>query len=131
MAVGIAVFILGLMSPAAICLYYAWRGWVKLGTDSREKMWREYLLMVGVVLASISQLLVTTFLIHGYHPEGQSYATRVSLPWLIANLTTLISWILAFLMVILGKGSMRRPLLIWCFVMPVTSSLIFGIGYTY
>jgi hypothetical protein len=131
MSFGGATFIVGLMIPSGICLFYARREWVKDVMVFREKSWRQRLLMVGVVLASLSQLLVTIFLVRGFRSEGQSYATRASTPWAIANWTSLLSWTLTFVIVILGKGSNRRPLLIWCFVMPITSWLIFMVGYNY
>jgi hypothetical protein len=131
MSSGIAVLIAAFMVPSAMCLYYAWRACAKLRMDSNKEEWRERSLIVAVLLASLSQLLVTAFLIQGYHLEGQSYATRVSLPWLVVNLTSLLSWLIAFFLVILGKGGVRRPLLIWCFVMPMTSCFIFMSGYTY
>ena len=131
MAIGIVIFVVGLMSPSAICLLYAWRAWVNTGSDSIEHGWRAGLLMVGLVLASLSQLLATAFLLTGLHSNEQSFATRVSLPWAIANWASVLSWILALAAVALGKGRGRRPLLIWGLVIPVASWIIVMIGYDY
>jgi hypothetical protein len=131
MSFGIAVFIAAFMVPSAMCLYYAWRAWAKLRMDSTKKGWRERLLMVGVVVASICQLMVTAFLFTGFRSGGQSFATRVSLPWAIANWASLLSWIISLAAATLGKGSIRRPLLIWCLVTPAASWIIFMMGYDY
>jgi hypothetical protein len=99
--------------------------------DTTELGWRAGLLIVGLVLASLSQLLVTAFLLIGFRSDGQSFATPVSLPWAIANWTSLLTWVLALVTVALGKGTIRRPLLIWGLVIPVTSWIIFMMGYDY
>jgi hypothetical protein len=131
MVLGIVVFILGFMSPSAVCLYYALRAWSKLGTNSTTIGWQARLLMVGVVLASVCQLLVTAFLLTGFRSDGQSFATPVSLPWAIANWISLVSWVLALVTVAFGKGGMRRPLLIWSLVIPVASWIIVMMGWNY
>jgi hypothetical protein len=89
------------------------------------------LLIVGLTLASLSQLLVTAFLLTGFRAGGQSFATRVSLPWAIANWASLLTWILTLITVALGKGRVRRPLLIWGLLIPVTSWIVFMMGYDY
>jgi hypothetical protein len=119
------------MTPSAICLYYAWRACVKSGIYPTKNAWRAQLLTGGVVLASLCQLLVTAFLLSGFRSGVQSFATRVSLLWAIANWASLISWSLALASVTLGKGSIKRPLLIWCFVTPAASWIIFMMGYNY
>jgi hypothetical protein len=131
MTVGTVIFVVSFMSPPAICLIHAWRTLVKIGTGEIEHRWRSRLLIVGLTLASVSQLLVTAFLLTGFHSGGQSFATRVSLPWAIANWTSLLTWILTLIIVALGKGTVRRPLLIWGLVMPVTSWIVFMMGYDY
>jgi hypothetical protein len=131
MSVGTVIFVLGLMSPSVICLYYAWKAWDKLGTTPTKNGWRAQILIAGVMLASFSQLLVTAFLLAGFRSDGQSFATRVSLPWAIANWTSLLSWLLSLAAVVLGKGSIRRSLLVWCFLMPMASWIIFMMGYDY
>ena len=131
MSIGIAVLITAFMVPSAMCLYFAWRAWAKLRMDSNKKGWRERSLMVGVVLASLCQLMVTAFLFSGFRADEQSFATSVSLPWAIANWASLLSWIVALAAVTLGKGSIRRPLLIWCLVTPAAFWIIFMMGYDY
>ena len=131
MSIVVVIFVLGLMSPSLICLYYAWKAWVKLGMTPTKNGWRAQVLMVGVMLASLSQILVTAFLLTGFRSGGQSFATRVSLPWAIANWTSLLSWLLSFAAVALGKGSIRRSLLVWCFLIPMASWIIFVMGYDY
>jgi hypothetical protein len=125
------IFVMGFMSPSAICLIYAWRARVKLGVASIGHGWRAGSLVVGLVLASLSQSLVTAFLLVGFRSDRQSFAERVSLPWAIANWTSVLSWILALVTVALGNGRVRRPLLIWGVVIPVTSWIIVMMGYDY
>jgi hypothetical protein len=131
MTLGTLIFVMGFMSPSALCLIYAWRAQIKLGMNSIDHGWRAGLLMVGLVLASLSQLLATSFLLVGFRLDEQSFAKPVSLPWAIANWTTLLTWILALVMVAVGSGRIRRPLLIWGLVMPGTSWIIVMMGYDY
>jgi hypothetical protein len=131
MTLGTLILVMGFMSPSAICLIYAWRVRVILGMDSSEHGWRIGALLVGLILASLSQLLATAFLLTGFRSDEQSFASPVSISWAITNWITLLTWILALFTVALGKGPVRRPLLIWGLVMPVTSWIIIMMGYDY
>jgi hypothetical protein len=102
-----------------------------MGTNSIEHGWRSRLLIVGLIFASLSQLLVTTFLLVGIHSGEQSFATQVSFPWAIANWISLLTWVFTLVTVALGKGSSRRSLLIWALLIPVTSWIVIMMGYDY
>src|SRR6266700_1811529 len=131
MTFGTVILVLGFMSPSAFCLTYAWRARVKLGTEFTEHGWRAGALIVGLMAATLSQLLATAFLLIGFHSSEQSFAERVSLPWAIANWIMILTWLLALATVALGRGSLRRSLLICGLVMRVTSWIIFMMGYDY
>ena len=131
MTLGTVIFVLSFMSPPAICLIYAWRAWIKIRTDSTDHGWRSSLLKIGLILASSSQLLVTAFLLTGFRSNEQSFTARVSLPWAIANWASLLTWAFTLVMVAVGKGRGRSTLLIWALLIPVTSWIVFMMGFDY
>jgi hypothetical protein len=125
------IFVVGFMSPSAICLIYAWWAYVNSRKGPIEPRWRAALLKIGLVLASLSQVLATSFLVQGFRSDAQSFAEPVSRPWAIANTTTLASWVLALVTVALGNGRVRRPLLVWGLVFPVACWVVIMMGYDY
>ena len=131
MSVWTSIFVLGFSSPSTICLVLGWRAWVKLRNLAGEHEWRARVLAIGLIFASLCQLLATSFLLNGFRANEQSFATRVSDFWAVSNWITLLSWLFALTTVALGKGRVRSLLLAWALVIPVTSWVVVMMGYDY
>jgi hypothetical protein len=125
------IFVLGFSTPSTICLILGWRAWVKGRSSASEHEWREVLLTIGLILASVCQVLATAFLVNGFRSDRQSFAERVSDLWAVSNWTTTLSWLLVLATVVLGKGRVRLLLLVWALVIPVTSWIVVMTGYDY
>jgi len=121
-------FVAFFMAVPSACLIY---GWQHAKREPDKEGWREELATIGLALATLCLALISGFLFQGYHPHGQSYATRASSLWLILNWVSVGTWALACLAVALGKGSLRLSLFIWCLAMPLFAYMAFMTGFTY
>src|SRR5256885_912955 len=71
----IVIFILAAFTPAIICLFYAWRANLDERAQYGRAVWRARILTIGVCLATLSQLLLLSFLLQGF-PRGQTVVCR-------------------------------------------------------
>lgn len=129
----IQIFLLFLLaiSPAIVCLGYAWRGCLKDLPGFNSKGWRENILTMAACTATLSQFLALGFLLQGFHADRQSFAEPASLPWAVANWVSLASWAFAVVGTFVGQGSAKRSLLLWSVIHPVAAWFIFMMGYNY
>ena len=113
MNIQISLLFLLAISPATVCLGYAWRGCLKDLSEFNSKRWRANLLMMAACSATLSQLLALGFLVHGFHANRQSFAEPASLPWAVANWASLAGWAFAVVGTLVGHGRAKRSLLLW------------------
>jgi hypothetical protein len=119
----IQIFLLFLLaiSPAIVCLGYAWRGCLKDLSEFNSKGWRANILTMAACTATLSQFLALGFLLQGFHANRQSFAEPAPLPWAVANWVSLAGWAFAFVGTLVGQGRAKRSLLLWSVIHPVTA----------
>jgi hypothetical protein len=127
----VVLFILISMAPCMACLVFAWRSRLIASIEPSASKWRSTVLTVGIVPATVCQFLVLAFLIHGFHADEQSFAEPVSLPWAVLNWISVFTWASAAVSVLIGKGSLRRPLFLWSLIIPFAAYLVVMMGYDY
>jgi hypothetical protein len=127
----IFAFIFASITPAVASLGYAWRAHLKNLPEPKSSEWRTRILTIAVFLATLSQLLVTGFLLQGFHGDRQSFVERVSLPWAIANWVTLLGWTFAVVAAAIGQGSAKRPLIFWVLIAPISAWFVVQMGWNY
>lgn len=127
----IFAFIFASIAPAVACLIWAW--WVHLEDPSKPENvnWRSGILSVAIYLATLGQVLVTWFLLHGFHGDSQSFVERVSLPWAVANWVTFLGWTFVVTAAAIGQGRLKRPLLFWSVIAPLSAWFVVQIGWNY
>ena len=123
--------VLFFMTPSMACLILAWRAKLMELSDSRNTKLLARLLAGGIGFATLSQLLVLGFLIQGYDPDAQSFATPPPRPWIISNWIAVFGWLCAIVAIIGGKGRARRPLFLWTLVTPVAACFFEEMAYRY
>ena len=131
MKIQIYVLFLVAISPAIVCLGYAWRGRLKDLSELNSGGWRESILTITACTGTLSQSLTLGFLLQGFHADRQSFAEPASLPWAVANWVSLASWAFALVGTIIGRGKAKYPLLLWSLIHPVTAWFVFMMGYNY
>jgi hypothetical protein len=124
-------FVLGSVSPAVACLLWAWRAHLKKTSNSASVTWRSGILSLAIYLATLGQIFVTSFLINGFHGDSQSFIEKVSLPWAIANWITVLSWTFVVIAAAIGQGRLKRPLLFWCLIAPLSAWFVVQMGWNY
>jgi hypothetical protein len=124
-------FVAFFMAIPATCLIYAWRKWNQMRNAPAQQSWREKLPTVGLCLATLCLLLTSGFLFQGFHWGVQSFASPPPGFWLTLNWVSLLSWVLACLTIVLGKGKLRFPLFVWCLGMPLLAWFVITMGYMY
>src|SRR5260370_17120649 len=127
----IFAFIFASIAPAVACLGYAWRGQLRNLHESKSREWRRRILTIAVRLATLSQLLVTGFLLQGFHGDRQSFVERVSLPWAIANWVTLLGWTFVVVAAAIGRGPAKCPLFIWVVIAPISAWFVVQMSWNY
>jgi hypothetical protein len=129
----IQIFLLFLLaiSPAIVCLGYAWRGCLKDLSEFSSKGWRANILTMAACTATLSQFLALGFLLQGFHANRQSFAEPASLPWAVANWVSLAGWAFAVVGTLVGQGRAKRSLLLWSVIHPITAWFVFMMGYNY
>jgi len=100
----IYVLFLVAISPAIVCLGYAWRGRLKDLSELNSRGWRESILTITACTGTLSQSLTLGFLLQGFHADRQSFAEPASMPWAVANWVSLASWAFALVGTIIGRG---------------------------
>jgi len=96
-----------------------------------EDFWRAKLLTLGFYLATLSLVVTSGFLLQGFHSSGQSFAEPPPRHWVILNWISALAWVIVLLAAALGKGRLRRPLFLWCVIMPLAAWIVTEIGYRY
>jgi hypothetical protein len=124
-------FVLGSIAPAVACLLWAWRAQLKNPPNPESATWRSAILSFAIYLATPSQFLVTSFLLHGFHGDSQSFIERVSLPWAVANWVTFLGWTFVVTAAAIGQGRLKRPLLFWSVIAPLSAWFVVQIGWNY
>lgn len=131
MKIQIFAFVFASITPAVVCLAYGWRARLKGSLESEGNGLRTRILTVALTLATLSQVLVTGFLLQGFHGDRQSFVERVSLPWAIANWITLAGWTFCAVTAVIGRGRARRPLFFWIVIAPVSAWFVIQMGWNY
>lgn len=116
------------MALPAACLIYGW--WQSSDTVNSES-WRQKLLQLGFPFASLSLLLTSAFLIRGWRWHEQSFADRPPTYWAVLNWINLLSWVFGCFAALLGKGKLRRSLMVWCISLPLFAWIAFMLGFDY
>jgi hypothetical protein len=122
------VFVAAFMSPSAACLIYAWR---RFADFSGLITWREKLLHFALPVATLSLLLISGFLIQGWIWDGQSYIEAPTPTWHVLKRIGLLCWMFVCCASLLGKGKIRKPVLIWCISLPLLTLLVLWMGLLY
>jgi len=118
------------MGIPGICLIYGWRVRGQVGTVTVAD-WRLKVLTPGLWFATLSQLLVSGFLIQGFRSEEQSFAEPAPFPWDLLNWVSVLAWCAAFVTTALGKGRLRLPLFLWALSIPLVAWIVILMGYDY
>lgn len=124
------IFVSVAMIPSAACLVYAWKS-LCYPRESVAEDWRYAALIIGLFFATLGQILAFGFLAQGFQADSQSFAEPAPLFWVIANWITLMSWVLVLFSLVIGKGPMRRSMLLWSLITPVAAWLVIMMGYYY
>ena|SRR5256885_12123268 len=127
----IVIFILAAFTPAIICLFYAWRANLDERAPYGSAVWRARILTIGVWLAALSQLLLLSFLLQGFHEDRQSFAEPAPLSWAVVNWVALSGWAFAVIFAAIGQGKGRIALALWTAIAPITAWFVFLMGYDY
>ncbi len=120
----VAVF----MALPAACLISCWRRSVDTSPPANR---REKLLQLALPFAFLSLLLTSAFLIREWRWDEQSFADRPPLYWAVLNWINLASWIFVCCAALLGKGKLRKAMLVWCISLPLLAYFVFMMGYDY
>lgn len=131
MTIGAILGVIAVCSPSAICLIFAWLRSKDSLEDASVQSWRATIAAAGLVLASVSQLLITAFLASGYHSQGQSFAQPAPRAWIVSNSMSVVAWAAVLLAAFLGTGKTKQALLYWAILMPLESGLIIMSGSTF
>jgi len=89
------------------------------------------MLRLALPFAFLSLLLTSGFLIREWRWDEQSFADRPPLYWAVLNWVNLVSWGLACGAALLGKGKLRKAVLLWCVSLPLLAYFVFMMGYNY
>jgi hypothetical protein len=121
------LFVTVVMALPASCLIY---GWGQIGKLTQSD-WRLMVPTPGLCFATVSQLLVSGFLIQGFRSDAQSFAEPAPLHWMILNWLSVLAWGVTLLATALGKGRLRLPLFLWGLSMPLAAWIVIMMGYDY
>jgi hypothetical protein len=119
------------MGLPAICLIYAWKTWGRFRREVSQGGWRQRLLTFGLPSATLSLLLVSGFLAQGYRWDEQSFVGPPPLHWAVLNWISFLAWIFVCFASVIGRGKLRVPLSLWCFVMPLLTIACMLMGFYY
>jgi hypothetical protein len=124
-------FVLAVMALPVSCLGWAWH--VHLDKRSKELKagLRQKLSAIGIYCASLSQFLMLFFLLQGFHGDRQSFTEPATSPWVVGNWVALICWVFVLCVVVVGRGALKRALLVWIVTAPVAAWLVVMMGYDY
>lgn len=89
------------------------------------------MLRLALPFAFLSLLLTSAFLIREWRWDEQSFTDRPPDYWAVLNLINLASWILVCCAAFLGKGRLRKAMLLWCVSLPLLAYFVFMMGYDY
>jgi hypothetical protein len=123
-------FVAFFMAAPAACLIYGWLCLRRVREPVNQGC-RVTLATVGLVIATTCLVLTSGFLLQGYYPDAQSFASPAPRVWIILNRTCIVLWALTIFAAAFGKGRLRLCLLAWCLAMPLFSFMAITAGYLY
>jgi hypothetical protein len=125
-----ALFVTVVMALPTSCLIYGWRVPGQIGKLTQSD-WRLMAPTPGLCFATVSQFLVSGFLIQGFRSDAQSFTEPASTHWIIFNWLSVLAWGVTLLTGAVGKGRLRLPLFLWSISIPLATCIVIMMGYDY
>jgi hypothetical protein len=119
------------MGLPAICLIYPWMTWHRVRREAPQGAWRQTLLTFALPSATLSLILVSSFLVHGYRWDEQSFVGPPPLHWAVLNWISFLAWIFVCVASAIGRGKLRVPLSLRCVAMPLLTIAYMTMGFYY